>query len=255
MNIWSQRTVELVTSQNYLDRLQHIYPHEDGERSVNDTTIDSITQSFNNRNESELINQLLSLDKFPYKDSYVSFLRKDRAAIARNPETVRRICDRLYSMGLENVISGIRQPKEANTRRGNQFGDWLRRTYRSVPMAEFMASTDGIILLEANELDAKDFCNRHLHVGITKRPDIVAKAGRRYIIGEAKFLSSLGGNQDRAFDDGITLAINADGSAYKIFILDGVLWIEQGSDRYQRIDHSTANIFSVLLLNDFLTSL
>jgi hypothetical protein len=201
------------------------------------------------------MNHLLQLEKFPYKDSYVGFLRKDRTAIERNPETVRRICDRLFGMGLENVINGITQAKEANTRRGNQFGNWLRQHYNALPMEQFIASTTGIVLLNANELDAKNFCNTHLRAGITKRPDIVMKAGNRYVIGEAKFLSSTGGNQGRAFDDGIKLAANAEGNAHKIFVLDGVIWIETGSEQYNRIDHSTANIFSALLLREYLEDL
>ena len=43
-------------------------------------------------------------------------------------------------------------------------------------------------------------------VGISKRPDLVAKSNSSYVIGEAKFLSQLGGSQDRGFDDGMALA-------------------------------------------------
>lgn len=255
MNEWARNTLDLVHNENYLDLLQGIYSHEDGPRNVSQKSIAAIRASFDNRDEATLINQLLDLDKFPYKDSYVAFLRKDRTAIERNPSTVRRICDRIFDMGIEALIAGINQPKEANTRRGNQFSNWLKMQYRAANMVDFIKSKEGIVILEATELEAKDFCNRELHVGITKRPDVVAKVGKRYVIGEAKFLSSTGGNQDRAFDDGIKLATNSDGSAYKIFVLDGVFWIEKGSEQYQRIDHSTASIFSALLLNQYLTSL
>ena len=117
MNEWAERTLQLVTEQNYLDKLQKVYPHEEGERDVKQTLLDSIRQSFEMKDERTLLDQLLSLERFPYKDSYVSFLRKDRTSVERNPETVKRICDRLYVMGVENVISGAMQPKEANTRR------------------------------------------------------------------------------------------------------------------------------------------
>lgn len=50
-------------------------------------------------------------------------------------------------------------------------------------------------MLDVNEEVAKDFCNSVLKVGLTKRPDFVAKAGARYVIEEAKFLSAIGGNQ------------------------------------------------------------
>jgi hypothetical protein len=194
------------------------------------------------------------LEKFPYKDSYIAFLRKDRTAIERNPQTVRRICNRLYDMGIENVIAGLTKPKEANTRRGNQFRDWTKRQFTRVSIDQFRVSTSGVILLDANEHEARDFCNTEMGVGITKRPDIVAKSGRKYVIGEAKFLSSTGGNQGRAFDDGMALATNNSGSAFKIFILDGIYWIEHGSEQHRRIEYGTAAVFSVLLLKEFLNN-
>jgi hypothetical protein len=153
------------------------------------------------------------------------------------------------------VINGASAPKEANTTRGNQFGSWLRERFRYVDLEGFKKSKSGVVILDTNELDAKNFCNTEMGIGISKRPDLVAKAGRRYVVGEAKFLSSTGGNQGRAFDDGINLANNASGHAYKVFILDGIHWIERGSDQFRRIEHSSSSIFSVLLLKEFLESL
>ena len=158
-------------------------------------------------------------------------------------------------MGIDGVISGISQPKEANMRRGNQFVDYIKANFKSAGLDEFKKSTKGIVVLDASELEARDFCNKQLNSGISKRPDLVCKAGKHYVIGEAKFISALGGSQGRAFDDGIHLAINSSGSAYKVFILDGIIWIEKGSDHYKRIDHSTASIFSVLLLKEFLLNI
>lgn len=255
MNPWSRKTLDLVRTGNYLDRLQMVYPHEDGERDVSETIITNIRAAFNRGDKVGLLNQLLSLEKFPYKDSYVGFLRKERASIDRNPETVDRVCERLFAMGADNLINGITQPKEANARRGNQFNHWVRQNFEVVGLSDFTRSTSGIVVLGASELEARDFCNSTLNVGISKRPDFVAKAGRNYVIGEAKFSSSTGGNQGRAFDDGIHLAANSAGNAYKIFILDGVFWIETGSDQYRRISHSSAAIFSAILLNEFLQDL
>jgi len=34
MNEWSRRTLHLVETQDYLDKLQEIYPNEEGERDV-----------------------------------------------------------------------------------------------------------------------------------------------------------------------------------------------------------------------------
>jgi hypothetical protein len=255
MNKWAKKTVNLVTKLNYLDRLQDIYPHEDVERDVDESTIIDIRNAFESKNNSALLNKLLDLEKFPYKDSYVGFLRKDRKAIPRNPQTVKRICDKLYDMGIEGVISGATSPKEANTRRGNQFSDWTRNSFNWLKVDDFRASKSGVFMLDATELEARDFCNAVMGVGISKRPDMVAKCDCKYVIGEAKFLSSTGGNQGRAFDDGMQLATNASGSAYKVFILDGIHWIEQGSEQFKRIEYGTAAVFSSLLLDNFLNSI
>ncbi len=254
MNEWAEKTLRLVAGLNYLDRLQEIYPHEDAERNVSQEVLNSIRQSLEERQEKALLNKLLDLEKFPYKDSYVGFLRKDRTAIERNPQTVRRICDKLYEMGLECVIDGITRPKEANTRRGNQFAKWARSQFPWVGIDEFRSSKSGVVMLDATELAARNFCNTEMGIGISKRPDIVAKSGRRYVVGEAKFLSSTGGNQGRAFDDGMALAMNSSGSAYKIFVLDGIHWIEHGSEQHKRIEYGTAAVFSALLLGEFLNA-
>lgn len=255
MNEWSERTLHLVEEEDYLDKLQEIYPHEEGARDVDQLVLDAIRDSFQRQDEKRLLDQLLNLEKFPYKDSYVGFLRKDRAAIERNPQTVQRICNRLYAMGIDGVINGATQPKEANTRRGNQFSNWTRNKFLWSGLAEFRNSKHGIVMLDATELDARNFCNTELGIGISKRPDMVAKSGHHCIIGEAKFLSSTGGNQGRAFDDGIALATNTSGRAFKVFVLDGVHWIEKGSEQHKRIKFGNAAIFSILLLQDYLNSI
>jgi hypothetical protein len=255
MNEWSQRTLQLVTTRNYLDRLQEIYPHEEGDRNVDMGILNSIEVAFNERNDIALLNYSLDLEKFPYKDSYVGFLRKDRSAIGRNPLTVKRICDRLYEKGIDEIVRGAKESMEANRRRGNKFSEWTKKNFKLVGIDEFKTSKSGVVLLNTSELEAKDFCNREMGVGISKRPDLVAKSNSSYVIGEAKFLSQLGGSQDRGFDDGMILAKNPSGKAYKVFIMDGVYWIAMGNARYEQIVYGTAAVFSALLLTEFLQSL
>ena len=232
-----------------------IYPHEEGARSLDAGAFDAIKAAFIAKDDTSLLNHTLDLPKFPYKDSYVGFLRKDRGAIERNPLTVKRICSRLYETGVDKIIEGATESKEANRRRGNKFTEWTKRTFRLVDIDEFKRSLSGVVLLKASELAAKDFCNREMGVGISKRPDLVAKAGHNYVIGEAKFLSQSGGSQDRGFDDGMALAKNPTGRAYKVFIMDGIYWVETGNARYKQIGYGSAAVFSVLLLKKYLNSL
>lgn len=252
MNEWAKKTVRLAKMKDYLDRLYEIYPSDSMQRQVDLSIINSIEETFINRDCIGLLNRLLDLDKFPFKDSYISFLRSDRTAIKRNPKTVKRICDLLFDMGFAKVREGIVEPKEANTRRGPQFAHWLKEKFIHVNLDTFINSKERIIFLEDSEKEILDFCNTELGLGMSKRPDFMAKSKTKYIVGEAKFLSSLGGNQGRGFDDAIKLAANPSGRAYKAALIDGVVWIESGSQEYKKIEHTNFYIFSALLLEEFL---
>lgn len=252
MNIWSQKTIDFAKTQDYLDQLQLIYPNEEGERDISQSSLDIITRLFNDRDEIGLIHELLALEKFPYKDSYVGFLRKDRTAIARNPVTVKRIVDRLYKMGLEKVLAGITAPKESNQMRGNQFRNWTFSNFESAELEEFERSKKGILILNTSEQKSRDFCALRLGIAFTKRPDLVAKVNDKYVVGEAKFSSESGGNQNAAFKDGIDLAMNSSGRAFKIFVLDGVIWLSKNNAQFNSIVHTNAPVFSAVFLRGFL---
>ena len=129
MNDWARRTTQLVSEGDYLDRLHEIYPHEEGVRTFDKKMENRIRRHYRSKDKYGLLNELLELEKFPYKDSYVAFLRKDRGAIERNPMTSERILNTLYSMGIERIIAGVSQPKEANTRRGQQFRNWAKQNF------------------------------------------------------------------------------------------------------------------------------
>lgn len=255
MNEWAKKTIKLAKTQDYLDCLYEIYPNDPVSRQIDFAVLDSIEESFKKRDCVSLLNRLLDLDKFPFKDSYISFLRSDRTAIKRNPKTVERICNILFDMGFDKVKDGIIEPKEANTRRGPQFTNWLKSRFNHVDLDSFINSKNDFIFLEDNEKKILDFCNTELGLGLSKRPDFVAKSKIKYIVGEAKFLSSLGGNQGRGFDDAIKLAANPSGRAYKIALIDGVVWIAAGSQEYKRIEHTNFYVFSALLLEGFLKKL
>ena len=71
----------------------------------------------------KLLKVLLKFDLFPIKDSYVAYLKRDKSAIERNPNTIDRLCGRLYEMGLDKIYERCREPKETN----RQIGQLLRR--------------------------------------------------------------------------------------------------------------------------------
>ncbi len=65
MNVWAKRTLQLVTTQDYLDKLQTVYPHEDAEREVDYAVLKAIKKSFVRKDDKVLLNELLNLEKFP----------------------------------------------------------------------------------------------------------------------------------------------------------------------------------------------
>ena len=255
MNRWAEKTIRLANEGNYLDQLYSIYPNEDISRVVDSEQLRNIRELYNRRDNSGLLNSLLDLKKFPVKDSYVSFLRNDRDAIRRNPKTVHRICSQLYDMGFEKMKKGILAPKEANTRRGQQFRSWLLKTFKHISKDMFVKNKKGIIFLGDTEKRVLEFCKSDLGLGISKRPDFVAKANNYYIIGEAKFLSASGGNQGRGFDDAIKLASNTSGKAYKVALLDGEIWIKSRSEGFKNIEYTNACAMSALLLKKYLITI
>lgn len=254
MDAWARKTARLAQTGDYLDRLQEIYPVVPKARAVPERAIQEIEEAFKKRDRVSLLKVLLRLERFPYDESYAKYLRADPTAIARNPKTVERICGILFGMGLEKVIAGVTAPKEANTRRGSEFKRWVRENFRFVAPRKFKDSESGVVFLDAPDTALRDFANSVLGAGLAKRPDLVAKAGKKFVIGEAKFLSDEGGNQSAAFRDAMAVAAYPTGTAVKVAVLDGVVWI-RGSSFYRRIEASSVHIFSALLLKDFLHSL
>ncbi len=85
---------------------------------------------------------------------------------------------------------------------------------------------------------------------------------KKYIIGEAKFLTDFGGHQDAQFADAvstITSELNSNKlgvEVIKIAICDGVLYIEGNNKMHRHLwEHDEQIILSSLLLREFLYSI
>ena len=92
MNHWTNLSIEFANQKNYLDELFKVYPSiPNCIRNINNGVWEKIEQSFNQHNNIELVNSLLKCDLFPIKDSYIAYLKRDKSAIERNPQTVNRI--------------------------------------------------------------------------------------------------------------------------------------------------------------------
>lgn len=260
MNNWAKLSIEYANQRNYLDELFKVYPTiPEGIRDIDKQKWKAIENAYKTKNKVELLKQLLSLDLFPIKDSYVAYLKRDSSAIARNPATIDRLYGRLVELGLDKIWERCSEPKETNRQIGPLFRRWINKGVLGVPnlkMSEFLA-TRGNVVLDASDKEMMDFAKKHLKYNKNKGLDFVGKFNGKYVIGEAKFLTDFGGHQNAQFSDAIS-TIQARGvKAVKIAILDGVLYIKGNNKMYKDITTTYAdyNIMSALVLREFLFQL
>jgi len=260
MGYWTDLSIEFATQRNYLDELFRIYPTvPDGIRNIDKNQWNNIESSFNNGDNISLITHLLHLDLFPIKDSYVAYLKRDPASMYRNPNTINRLCGRLYDMGLDKIFERCSEPKETNRQIGPLFRRWLSSGglgLKPVGITEFENSTENAIL-DASDMEMKQWASANLNYHRDKGLDFVGRFNKKYIIGEAKFLTDFGGHQNAQFEDAISTITDSAIKAVTVAILDGVLYINGNNKMYRNITtvYSEYNILSALVLREFLYSL
>jgi len=256
MNYWTQLSIDYANQRNYLDDLFSVYPTiPNGIRDLDEDLWKKVESSFNSQNNKELVENLLKLELFPIKDSYVAYLKRDKSSIERNPKTVDRLSGRIYEMGLEKVFERATEPKETNRQIGPLFRRWLNKGslgIKPVPLDEFLSNNENAIL-DAGDNEMMNFAKEHLGYNHNKGLDLVARFNGKYVIGEAKFLTDFGGHQNAQFNDAITTATTKV-DAITIAILDGVLYIPENNKMYQSVTetYKEQNIMSALVLREFL---
>lgn len=256
MHILTKKSFELYDSPGYLDKLHSIYPMNLNEvRQICPDLQSELKIYFEERDTLNLFNLLLSLDKFPVKDSYKAFFgrckKHERADIIKaNAITVERICQRIYDLGFDKMIEAISEPKETNRQIGPMFPNWIRSQYPTYSdFDSFINSTDKISILAASDSSLITFATRKLGISLPKGTDgkekgldLVAKINTStkpiYIIGEAKFLTDFGGHQNAQLNDALNLILNSefkysnkDFDVVRVAILDGVCWINSSGDK------------------------
>lgn len=256
MNKWIELSIEFASQRNYLDELFKVYPTiPEGIREIDKGKWNNVENAFKNDDKEILIQSLLNLNLFPIKDSYVAYLRHDKTAIKRNPNTIDRLYGRLKELGLNEIWNRVSEPKETNRQLGPMFRNWLKKGVLGAPLLSLdeFESNDKNAILDASDNEKRDFAKKYLGYKRDKGLDFVARFNSKYVIGEAKFLTDFGGHQNAQFNDVIsTLEDNA--KAIKIAILDGVLYIKGKNKMYRNItkSYSEYNIMSILILRDFL---
>jgi hypothetical protein len=263
MNFWTQRSIELANQRDYLDQLYRVYPTSPNLcREMPDDLYSKLLDAYNSKNHSELVKQLLKWDKFPIKDSYVAYLRRDSNALERNPQTARRIAGTILEMPFDEVMDKCKEPKESNRQIGPMFKNWIASKTIGLNVYcspnDILSNSSGILNISDDAM--KQFAIEYLGYTHDKGLDFIGKNNGKYIIAEAKFLTDYGGHQTAQFNDAILTLdsfiddTNVKENVIKIAILDGVLYIPSNQAMHRNIKKHDAPILSSLLLRDYLYS-
>ena len=260
MNKWTELSIEYANQRSYLDDLFQVYPTiPDGIREINNEIWNNVEEAFMKKDNYLLIQELLKLDLFPIKDSYIAYLKRDISAIERNPKTINRICGRIYEMGLDKLFERCSEPKETNRQIGPMFRDWLRKKSLGIMPVNFdeFTANDNDAILDGSDQFMMLFAKHELNYNHPKGLDFVARFNGKYVVGEAKFLTDFGGHQNAQFNDAIATIEAENVKATKIAILDGVLYIKGNNKMHKDITetYSNYNIMSSLVLREFLYQL
>ncbi|MDV3428333.1 MAG: restriction endonuclease [Bacillota bacterium] len=282
MNNWTQNSFNLYNSPNYLDMLHEIYPMLDNDtRELSSSIKKQLETYYADRNNEELFKLLLEQEKFPVKDSYKAYFGRVKKSeldiiIKNNPETINRICNRIYKDGYEKMIERITEPKETNRQIGPMFTNWLKSAYPSyTDPNEFLNSKEQVSVYSASDAAlvqlATNYLGCKLPVGTDSKEkglDLVVKVNNKgkifFIIGEAKFLTDFGGHQNAQLNDALNLILfgsfqhKQNLNILRIAVLDGVCWIDTSNDKMVnrlRMLPDDNIALSALLLNDFFYSL
>ncbi len=257
MNNWAKLSIEYANQRSYLDDLFQVYPTiPEGIRDLDGDLWKCVEKAFSKRDNIALLENLLKLELFPIKDSYVAYLKRDKEALKRNPATADRLCGRLYEMGLDENFSRSSEPKETNRQIGPLFKRWVAKKSLGVePLKrEKFLETKGNAILDASDAEMMAFAREHLNYRHNKGLDFIARFNNKYVIGEAKFLTDFGGHQNAQFNDAIATIKAKNVQAIKVAILDGVLYIQGNNKMYKDIigKLKNENIMSALVLREFL---
>lgn len=263
MNEYIRKSLDL-SKENYLDLLLDIYPmDEEPRRVIPNNKKTNIRNFICSQDKVSLILELLTLELFPIKDSYIAFLKRSanpRQVLENNPNTIERLGNRLINMGYDEIIDECSKPKETNRKIGPMFKNWigtLSSTYNITTSENaILNNTNGIIILNTSDDNMKRFATQHLGYTINKGIDFIAKKDNTYIVGETKFLTDFGGHQNAQLNDAMAIfSNNFNDNVLPVAILDGVVWIERGKQYNTIIENNTKTILSALLIPELLESI
>ncbi len=197
--------------------------------------------------------------KFPIENPYISFLSYYEDAIDKNPETIKKICDKLFEMNYDELKEKLETPKKASRRIGPMFKNWLKSRFNFLDINEFKKA-DGTVFLKGRDKFLKEYAENELNCKfreLSKGLDFVVKINKKHIIGIAKFLTDFGGSQDNQFNEAVRLVKETECPSFvtKVAIIDGVAWLGGKMKLTLEKLKTVEFCFGVLLLEEFINEI
>lgn len=258
MTNYIDKTIEIVNSDGYLDKLQEIYPlNMNLEREIDEEVLGNIRTAYNSENFDKLLDILFALEKFPLDNPYSSILRRNPDLRTKNPETENQIKNLIKNMDIEKLIERAKQPKASSRQMGNQFKSWLKNKYHFENKNKF-DSSDQLTFLNGSDTALKKYVQNKFKIPFedsVKGFDLFFRKNEKYCFGEAKFITDKGGTQTNQLDKALHI-VDMDGNngILTVAIIDGVAWFNNSYlDKIK--NRKGKNIMSALLLETFLNEL
>mgnify|MGYP001065128895 FL=1 len=264
MNEWVRRSLELANAEGYLDRVAQIYPAAAlPVRPLNEQVKESIQSLHEQGDLTSLLELLLKITKeghpFPIEHPYASIFRQKPALVKKNPLVFRELGEIILSMPVDDVIKGAERPIDINRVMGQAFYNWLRnyfprRRIPILPRSRFIDYEDGAFF-DGRNSDILGYVTQTLGRTLERGRDFLYRIGDKFVIGEARFLSTSGGSQTRDLNETKQFIEGNKGKIIGVGVLDGIVWFNKsyvGTLSSLRDDEPA---LTALLLEDFLKSL
>ena len=284
MNKWLAKSINLANNQSYYDHLEEIYPFKLLDiKYINPSYKNELEKHFNDKNNKELLklmfkgmnknkelNNSVEL-RAGVSDHRIGFFKaayknKENVSFDKicdlNEKTIGEICNRIYKNGFEKMIKNMIKPSKSSRTMGPDFTRWIDNGnlgLKSVDLNTFQTIKEDALLRGGDKLK-RDFAIEKLgfnrNSNNKKGIDFVARINNKYIIGEAKILTTYGGAQTKNIKEAVSIFECNNNDIIKIVILDGVSYFKTNEVQYKTIiDYQNHNIMSALVLKEFLESL
>jgi hypothetical protein len=264
LNKWVKKSLEIAQSQNYLDRLSEIYPAEPLQRRpLEDDVKERIREVHERGDWKELLRIIFKQTKkghpFPIEHPYASILRQKPKLLENNPEVTRTLGSMLLEMSIDDIFRGMERPIDINRVMGPAFHNWLRRYFPNqgipvLPQHQF-ESYRSRAFLDAKNAGILKYLNEKFGYELDRGRDFLFKISDKFVVGEARFLSTSGGSQTRDLKETIDFVRKMRGKVMAIGVVDGIVWFNRSYVKLLSSLTEDEPVLSALLLKDFLESL